>query len=85
MDTIHFPASRRVRMAAALVAATLALLAALPAQAQSAADFYKGKTVTIIVSSGGGSYNLIAQTILAGHGCVVRTARPTASMRWSGH
>lgn len=33
MDTIHFPASRRVRMAAALVAATLALLAALPAHA----------------------------------------------------
>src|SRR5690606_36150395 len=33
MDTIHSPASRRVRMAAALVATTLALLAALPAHA----------------------------------------------------
>jgi tripartite-type tricarboxylate transporter receptor subunit TctC len=48
---------------------TLALIAALalsgaPAQAQSVADFYRGKTVTIVVStSTGGGYDTMARAI----------------------
>ncbi len=33
------------------------------ARADAVADFYKGKTVTIIISSGGGAYNIIARTV----------------------
>lgn len=39
-------------------------LYAEPARAQSAADFYKGKTVTIVISSGaGGGYDTLARTL----------------------
>ena len=41
-----------------------AVLAAAPSQAQSVAEFYKGKTVTLIVSSApGGGYDALARTI----------------------
>jgi tripartite-type tricarboxylate transporter receptor subunit TctC len=45
--------------------AALAILAwALPAEAQSAADFYKGKTLTMVVStSAGGGYDTMARAI----------------------
>src|SRR5215468_1900226 len=41
-----------------------ALLACAPTSAQPAADFYKGKTVTLVVSSSpGGGYDIMARTI----------------------
>src|SRR5438105_175823 len=44
--------------------AALLLLIAAPAQAQSPAEFYKGKTVTIVVGSDvGGGYDLTARTL----------------------
>ncbi len=50
------------RPIAALVAATC--LGALPAKAQTVADFYKGKTLTIVVStSSGGGYDTMARAI----------------------
>lgn len=45
-------------------ATLLAILAATPAGADPVADFYKGKTVTIITSTGpGGAYDLAARTL----------------------
>jgi tripartite-type tricarboxylate transporter receptor subunit TctC len=42
----------------------IGVLGAQPAQAQSVADFYKGKTVTLIISSAaGGGYDALARTI----------------------
>jgi tripartite-type tricarboxylate transporter receptor subunit TctC len=47
-----------------LIAASLAVLGAAPAHAQSVADFYKGKSVTVIVStSTGGGYDAMARAI----------------------
>ena len=47
-----------------LVAATAALWSAAPVQAQNAADFYKGKTITIVVgTSAGGGYDTYARLI----------------------
>ena len=44
--------------------AAFAMLAGLPAQAQSVADFYKGKTVTIVVPAAtGGDYDLRSRLI----------------------
>jgi tripartite-type tricarboxylate transporter receptor subunit TctC len=53
------------KLGSVAVAAALGLFAAAatPAQADAVGDFYKGKTATIIVSTGGGTYVLIAQTI----------------------
>jgi tripartite-type tricarboxylate transporter receptor subunit TctC len=56
---------RRRRVCAA-VAFALASLAALPAAAQSVAEFYKGKTIAILMGTGpGGSYDLYGRTIAA--------------------
>ncbi len=50
------------RMLSLLIA--VSALAASPAAAQSVADFYKGKTVTLIVSSApGGGYDALARTV----------------------
>ena len=47
-----------------LLAGGLLAAVTLPAQAQSAADFYKGKTVTMIVSSSaGGGYDTLSRAI----------------------
>src|SRR6188474_1683359 len=48
-----------------LVAAVLMFAAAaLPAQADSVADFYRGKTISIVMGTGpGGSYDLYGRTI----------------------
>jgi len=47
-----------------LSAAGMAALAVFPAQAQSPAEFYKGKTVSIIVSTGvGGGYDVLARAL----------------------
>jgi tripartite-type tricarboxylate transporter receptor subunit TctC len=44
--------------------AAVGALCAEPALAQSVADFYKGKTITVIVSSGaGGGYDTLARTL----------------------
>jgi len=44
--------------------AAVALLCAQPAFGQSVADFYRGKTVTLLISSGaGGGYDALARTI----------------------
>lgn len=55
------------------------------ARAEAVADFYKGKVVTIIVSTGGGSYVLIAQTVAAhmgrhipGHPTMIAKSMPGA-------
>ena len=46
---------------------TLAALVAIPAQAQSVADFYRGKTVTVLIGvSAGGEYDLHAR-LMARH------------------
>ncbi len=58
--------SWKLRTVAAAMLAAGSLLAVGAARADAVADFYKGKVVTIIVSTGGGSYVLIAQT-LASH------------------
>ena len=52
-------------MQLARFAAALALAAtALPAQADSVADFYRGKTISIVMGTGpGGSYDLYGRTI----------------------
>ena len=89
------PGSRR---AAALLAAlglpvalgllaALALLACPGAHAQSVADFYKGKTVTVLVGSDvGGGYDLTARTLahyfarhVPGHPNVIVQNKPGAS------
>jgi tripartite-type tricarboxylate transporter receptor subunit TctC len=48
-----------------LMAGAMALsISAVPAAAQSAADFYKGKTISMVVSSSaGGGYDTLARTI----------------------
>jgi tripartite-type tricarboxylate transporter receptor subunit TctC len=47
-----------------LLIAAVAALAASPADAQSVAEFYKGKTVTLIVSSApGGGYDALSRTV----------------------
>ncbi len=52
------------RHSCALAAAAFAGLASASASAQSAADFYKGKQMTIVASTGaGGDYDLAARTI----------------------
>jgi len=56
------PHPTRTIVSAATIAA--ASLAAAPCAAQSVADFYKGKTVTIVMGTGpGGSYDLYGRTI----------------------
>jgi tripartite-type tricarboxylate transporter receptor subunit TctC len=57
------PAENKMyRMLSLLIAALT--LAAAPATAQSVADFYKGKTVTLIVSSApGGGYDALSRTV----------------------
>jgi tripartite-type tricarboxylate transporter receptor subunit TctC len=48
----------------ACVGLALVLLLASPARADDVADFYRGKTVTIIVSAGaGGGYDTLARTV----------------------
>ncbi len=50
------------RIVAALSAAVA--FCAQPASAQSAADFYRGKTVTLLTSSGtGGGYDTLSRSI----------------------
>ncbi len=50
--------------ASSLIAALLVLCAALPAQAQSPAYFYKGKSITFLVGAGAGaSYDFYARTL----------------------
>lgn len=47
-----------------LAAAATAALAAMPATADPVADFYRGKTMTMIISSGvGGGYNAFSRTL----------------------
>ena len=54
----------RFRGCAAGLCAFAVLAGAGPASAQSAADFYKGKTVTVLVGSDvGGGYDLTARTL----------------------
>jgi tripartite-type tricarboxylate transporter receptor subunit TctC len=56
----------RRRCVCAAVAFALASLAALPAAAQNVAEFYKGKTIAILMGTGpGGSYDLYGRTIAA--------------------
>lgn len=50
-------------MAAAIAGLAMLASGADSARADAISDFYKGKTVTIIVSTGGGSYVAIARTI----------------------
>jgi tripartite-type tricarboxylate transporter receptor subunit TctC len=54
-----------MQLPARIISLALALTAgAVPAGAQSVADFYKGKTVTLIVSSApGGGYDALSRTI----------------------
>jgi tripartite-type tricarboxylate transporter receptor subunit TctC len=74
------------RRAAALLAA-LALLACRGAYAQSVADFYKGKTITVLVGSDvGGGYDLTARTLahyfarhVPGHPNIIVQNKPGAS------
>ena len=55
----------------AIALGALLFLCPLPAEAQSVGNFYKGKTITLIVSSApGGGYDIMARTIakyLGGH------------------
>ena len=56
------PRERCVRIGACLLA--LAAMLATPAAAQDAAEFYKGKTVSILMGTGpGASYDLYGRTI----------------------
>ena len=51
-------------MTRALAATAALLLLAAPAQAQSVADFYHGKTITIVVGADvGGGYDITARTV----------------------
>ena len=53
------PSGRLIAFAAVLV-----VLCAVPARAQSVAEFYKGKTISLIVSSApGGGYDALSRTI----------------------
>src|SRR5262245_61062245 len=50
--------------AGSLIVFAAGLLAALPAQAQSVADFYRGKTVNVLIGGGvGGEYDLHARLV----------------------
>jgi tripartite-type tricarboxylate transporter receptor subunit TctC len=68
------------------VAAIAAAATAVPAQADSVADFYRGKTITIVVSTGpGGGYDLYSRTLsmyfgkhIPGHPNFVLTFMPGA-------
>jgi tripartite-type tricarboxylate transporter receptor subunit TctC len=52
------------RQAVAILAAMGGILASGPASADVVSDFYKGKTVTMITSTGaGGPYDLAARTV----------------------
>ncbi|MBX9741364.1 MAG: hypothetical protein K2X62_14915 [Beijerinckiaceae bacterium] len=52
------------RILPALAGAVALTLSTLTAQAQSAADFYKGKTISLVISSSaGGGYDTLARTI----------------------
>ena len=51
-------------MRPAIVASLGALLLSIPAQAQSVADFYKGKTVFLVVGSGpAGGYDVYTRVL----------------------
>ena len=52
-----------------LLPAALALMAlsVLPASAQSVEEFYKGRTVTLVISFGAGGLNDIAGRLVAQH------------------
>ncbi len=55
----------RVRYTSVAALAMTALAAGTPAKADAVADFYKGKTVTMIVSSSpGGGYDLLSRTLV---------------------
>jgi tripartite-type tricarboxylate transporter receptor subunit TctC len=57
---VVFMSTNKIRVAVALTA----VACAAPARADSVAEFYKGKTVTIITSTGaGGAYDLAARTL----------------------
>jgi tripartite-type tricarboxylate transporter receptor subunit TctC len=67
--------------------ALAALLYSGSAQADAVGDFYKGKLVTVIVSTGGGSYSLIARA-LAKHMPAHISGKPTMivkNMPGAGH
>lgn len=52
------------KIASSIVGAAFAALSLHPAQAQPAADFYKGKTISMVISSSaGGGYDLLARTV----------------------
>jgi tripartite-type tricarboxylate transporter receptor subunit TctC len=56
--------SSAYRAAIGIIAAAAAVLAVSPAAAESVADFYKGKTLTILMGTGpGGSFDLYGRTI----------------------
>ncbi len=47
-----------------MAAVALATMAAIPATADPVADFYRGRTVTMMISSGvGGGYNAFSRTL----------------------
>jgi tripartite-type tricarboxylate transporter receptor subunit TctC len=55
---------RRAALSAALAGAVVAMVAALPALAQSPAEFFKGKSVTVYVGlSPGGGYDINARLV----------------------
>ena len=70
---------------AAVPAAAIAFgIAAAPVDAQAAEDFYKGKTVTFIVTAGaGGSYGLYGQ-VLARHWPKYIPGHPTIVLQYQG-
>jgi len=76
----------RVHARVAIVTAIAAAVCAAPAAADSIADFYKGKTVSIVMGTGpGGSYDLYGRTIaehivrhIPGHPTVIVEHMPGA-------
>lgn len=59
------PSRFRILLTGTVALGALAVAAPAAAQSQSVADFYKGRTVTMVVSAGpGGSYGLYAQVLI---------------------
>lgn len=75
---------RNRAVALAVVAGLASLAGGVPAAAQSVADFYKGRTITFVISAGaGGSYGLYAQ-ILARHWTKHIPGQPTIIIQYMG-
>ena len=73
--------SQSAPRSSAILAGALAAFATLPAKAQNPAEFYAGKTITMIVSTGGGGAVDLNARLVAKHIAKYMPGSPTIVVR----